>query len=289
MGQVVKDMSGKFWDNAWTLVEGCTPVSEGCDNCWLAAMAFRFGRGGQVARACKTQTHEGAQTVHFTGNIATRPDRLDIPLRTKQPTVFAVWSDLFHESVPMAFIEKAIKVMTDKRCEEHTFLVITKRPERLEEISEHVRGTIINNLWVIATAENQVAFDDRVQWLDSWVWVNPGIIIEPCLGPVDLFTKCLYPDWTCADRQDDLGGMWCGQVVDNCKPFNANAKPALDLVILGGETGLRARPMQTSWARTVRDQCQAAGVPFFFKSQGGRSKDRRLDGELHDTLPWRKA
>ncbi|MDD4986681.1 MAG: DUF5131 family protein, partial [Dehalococcoidales bacterium] len=99
---------GRWWNRAWSLVEGCTPVSEGCRNCWLRAMDRRFHRGGQV---------------RF------REDRLELPLKVKRPTVWAIWSDLFHEKVSNHELDRAFAMMG--KCEQHTFMLLTKRPERM--------------------------------------------------------------------------------------------------------------------------------------------------------------
>ena len=92
--------NGRYWDKAWSLVDGCTPVSEACDHCWLEAMNSRFKKW-------------------VPGTVMPRVDRLDIPLKTRKPTVFAIWSDLFHEDVPDEFIDEAHRIMLDNS--RHTY------------------------------------------------------------------------------------------------------------------------------------------------------------------------
>lgn len=279
---MINTAKGKYWDRAWSLVEGCTPVSEACENCWLRAMNDRFKKGDF-------------------SQVRIRPDRLDIPLRIRKPTVWAVWSDLFHEKVPEDFIRQVIDTAFD--AYHHTFLLLTKRPERMADIMPRMLsgrwgdGVTLSNIWLGTTVENQRAADERIQHLVK----IPGkkfLSIEPMLGPVDLTGY--------------IGGHigLTGHYV-NPQPHWIHA------VILGGESGPKARPMHPDWVRSVRDQCQAAGVPFFFKQWGewrardtygsifpraktynlpddnllmlrigNKASGRSLDGQTHDDLPW---
>jgi protein gp37 len=271
-------INGKYWDRAWSLVDGCTPCSPGCDNCWSRDMGKRFHKWPE--------------------EVTPRWDRLGIPLKVKKPTVWAIWNDLFHEDVPLDFIDNALDVMSG--CRQHTFLVLTKRTHLVERklydvIPEYgIRslggGDCLSNLWVGATICNQPEADEKISLLlKAW----PGkkwISIEPMLGPVDI-SPYLKPYIRTKHDGSRRGREW--------------TDPGLDWVVLGGETGPNARPMHPDWVRSVRDQCQAAGVPFFFK-QWGRFKEvdaqtfaeagynfhlrnggRMLDGREHNDLPWR--
>ena len=247
---------GLWWDDAWTLVEGCTPVSEACDNCWALAVENRFKKNPD-------------------GKVRIREDRLDKPLKRKKPTVYAIWNDLFHEDVPIGFLTHAFDTMT--QCSQHIFLILTKRPERMQSMMYGVHGKgwryfrdgdFLTNVWLGVTAENQEQYDTRARILYQIPAAKRFISYEPGLGSIDLTTKCLYPDVKCKDRQDDLGGLWCGQIIDNCPGANMGLKPVIDWVICGGESGPNARPMHPDWARSLRDQCKAAGVPFLFKQWG---------------------
>ena len=187
-------------------------------------------------------------------------DRLREPLRWRRPRrVFVCsMSDLFHEEVPDDFIGDVFRVMEDARA--HTFQVLTKRSQRLGEWHE-LHGYYQacyrrwpSNVWVGVSVENQYWADRRIPDL---LEVNAGVrflSVEPLLKPVDLTP---YLD----------GIQW---------------------VIVGGESGPRARPMSAEWARSIRDQCAGAVVPFFFKQWGGptsKSGGRLLDGRLHDEYP----
>jgi len=278
-------MSGKFWDKAWSLVEGCTPVSAGCDNCWLAALANRFAREVEPGHSSGILTDEAGV---FNGTVIFRSDRLDLPMRTKKPTVFAVWSDLYHEAVTDEQIASAFRVMW--RARQHTFLIVTKRAKRAAAFGDsdymvNEEGNPCShtlNVYHLVTVENQEMADKRIPYALQ-IPGKVGLLIEPMLGPVDLRA---------------IGGRSNG-------------------VLLGGETGPNARPMHPDWARSVRNQCEAAGVPFFFKSWGRwypdskehtgsmhqilmndavltdydwmRQSGRLLDGREHNDLPWRRS
>jgi len=208
------------------------------------------------------------------GKTIVHPSRLDIPLRTRKPTVFAIWNDLFHEDVPDEFINSAYRVMRDEI--RHTFLVLTKRPERMTKI-ERITGLeigLIDNIWHGLTVCNQQEADEKIPELLK----VPGkhfLSIEPMLGPVNI-SRFMAHSIHCIKCHP--GGSPC-----NC------SRP--DAVVLGGETGPGARPMDPDWPRSVRDQCQAAGVPFFFKQWGEwlpafmvddetKYKDQIIDGTI---------
>jgi len=221
----------------------------------------------------------------FNGHIVSHSDRFSIPLRRRKPTVFAVWNDLFHDDVPSDFIKRAYGVMFDRH--DHTYLVLTKRPQIMKTFfDQHFMDS--GNIWHGLTVCNQEEADAKIP-----VFLQvPGkkfLSIEPMLGPIDISKRGMGLQCeSCVDRRVH----WC---VDG----------VIDAVILGGETGPGARPMHPDWVRSVRDQCAAAGVPFFFKSwgawrgaayfdkennmvPGSHMIGRLLDGRTHDDLPWVK-
>jgi len=223
-------------------------------------MAHRFDKPS-LQRDAKEKWPLTNYKGRFNGVVRTRPDRIDVPLRRKKPTVYQVWNDLFHEDVPDEFIRAAFMMMTHRDTQHHTFLLLTKRPERM--------SSTVNGLW--GDTENKICFHMPRTWFGLTVCNQeeadakipvflqvPGrlfLSIEPMLGPVDL-------DETC-------GPSWCW-------------REAIQGVILGGETGPRARPMHPDWVRKVRDDCATAGVPFLFKQWGEWYPDSDL-GQIKDT------
>jgi len=265
----MKENQAKYWDKPWSLIDGCTPASPACDHCWLAGIEHRFRSHKKPNRANPFNEHLTNASGKFTGRIRIREDRIDIPLRTRKPTVYAIWSDLFHEKVPDDFIEKAYRVMFESQG--HTFLILTKRPERMEQYWLNP-GTTHNLIWHGTTVENQQQADKRLPHLLK-VPGNRFLSIEPMLEPVDI--------------QKFLIGMslpvpaWSGDGVTHY--------PRIHSVIVGGESGPGARPIQYQWVVSLRDQCEAAGVPFFFKQWHKKSDGRIIDGREHNDLPWRKS
>jgi len=303
--------NGRYWDRALSLVDGCTPCSPGCDHCWSAAMTKRFQKQFDKWQKYGNLVDENGR---FNGHIITHPDRLDIPLRTRKPTVFAIWNDLFHEAVPFIVIIHALSIMA--RSPQHTFLILTKRAQRMADImtSETTPNDVwlqtekglddepalwpLQNVWNGLTVCNQEEADEKIP---EFLKV-PGkkfLSIEPMLGPID-FARVTVEDDIGVDSQ-----IW---------PLHGSDK--IDAVILGGETGPGARPVHPDWVRSVRDQCEASNVPFYFKQWGkwvpteqlpddvynhiyraGGEKFggdyhhtskpcRLLDGRTHDDLPW---
>jgi protein gp37 len=173
-------------------------------------------------------------------------DALELPLRWRAPRQVFVnsMSDLFHEDVPESYIRRVFDVM--RRASQHEFQILTKRSERMVEVTSSI--DIPSNAWMGVSVENA----DYVSRIDDLRRVRANIrflSVEPLLGPVGHLA---------------LGGIhW---------------------VIVGGESGPRARPMQPAWVRSIRDQCERAKVPFFFKQWGGVQKKRH--GRLLDERTW---
>jgi protein gp37 len=182
--------------------------------------------------------------------LTLQPHMLELPLRwTKPQTVFVnSMSDLFHEEVPFEYIDRVFDVMA--RASWHRFQVLTKRAERLTELSTRLQWPA--NVWMGVSIESE-AYRGRVEHLRSTGAQIKFLSLEPLLGPL---------------RDLDLD--------------------SIDWVIVGGESGPGARPMDREWVLDIRDQCQRARVPFFFKQWGGTNKKstgRELQGRTWDEMP----
>lgn len=274
-------------DATWNPIRGCTRVSEGCRNCYAEVMAARFSDPGQWGHglAQRIGLPGGGIDHRWTGKVALVDTALDLPLRWKKPRRIFVnsTSDLFHEAVPDDWIDQIFAVMA--LAPQHTFQVLTKRPERAREYLAHltskvgdlwnplassrllsagdtavrnstvdtfqtVRGWPLPNLWLGTSVEDQATANARIPHLLATPAAIRFISAEPLLGPLDL-TEC--------PRDDALLGY---------APDENGDRHKLDWVIAGGESGPGARPIHPDWARSLRDQCVAAGVPFFFKQWG---------------------
>ncbi len=186
--------------------------------------------------------------------LTLHPDALEEPLRVATPQVIFVnsMSDLFHEEVPFAFIEHIFEVMG--RAHWHTFQVLTKRAERL------------------------LALDPQIDW-PSNVWMGVSVENAHYLHRVDLLRQ----------TQAAVKFLSCEPLLG---PLPALPLQGIDWVIVGGESGPKARPMRVEWVREIRDPSRAAGVAFFFKQWGGTHKKRTgrmLDGRTWDAMPARAS
>jgi protein gp37 len=197
---------GLYWEKAWTLISGCSKVSEGCQNCWSEREYKRFH---------KEDWNE----------IILRTDKLSLPAKTKKPTVFAIWNDLFNEQVPFDFIDK---IWWQKR---HIYLILTKRPQRMYECFTRpgVHLELINNIWLGVTAENQEMADERIPILLDIPVENKFVSIEPCLEYVNI---------------RKLGIKW---------------------VICGAESGKNRRECKIEWIENIVEQNKIVNIPVFVK------------------------
>lgn len=207
-----------------------------------------FGTGCTMVSEGCLNCYAGTMNYRFFGNgygYHSRPTEffldqkiLERPLRAKKPTTFFVCSmtDLFHESVPYELIWRMLIVM--RSTPQHTFQVLTKRPESMKLALEKWGDwrLPVPNIWLGTTAENQEQANIRIPKLLEIRAAIHWVSLEPLLGPIELGAN--------------------------------GAHGILDWVVVGGESGLRARPMHPDWARSLRDQCVSAGVPFFFKQWG---------------------
>lgn len=289
----------EWTERTWNPIVGCSVQSPGCTNCY--AMRFAGARldGNPSAPHYAGLTQSTKAGPVWTGKVAMASDRtLTEPLRRRKPTMWFVNSmgDLFHPSVPDAWIDRVFAVMA--LAPQHTFQVLTKQAKRMREYfacavsrdgsinsSTHLPGGIctereirirestvpflsvvldasrpisfpLPNVWLGVSVEDQPRANERIPDLLATPAAVRFVSAEPLLGPVD-FTKVFL------------------------NPFGFTETPRW--IIVGGESGPGARPMHPDWARDIRDQCAEAGVPFFFKQWGEwlPAEQRFADGDIN--------
>ena len=305
----------EWTDATWNPVTGCTVVSDGCSNCYAMRLA-----GGILRRHPSREglTKHGPNGPVWTGEVRLNEAWINHPIFWRKPRMVFVCThgDLFHEAVPDEWIDRVFAVMA--LCPQHTFQVLTKRPERMKEYLSGQDGGIVDaadflakkldrytlsgnaghlcswteygdtrcdiapwplpNVWLGVSVEDQATAEERIPHLMETPAAVRFLSAEPLLGPVNLFDACQI----------------------NNRPNQASA---LDWVIVGGESGPNARPMDADWARSLRDQCASDDVPFFFKQWGAyaphtyangtvdmvrfnkKRAGRKLDGVEHNAMP----
>ena len=285
------DRSAIEWTDAtWNPLRGCTRVSAGCQHCYAEGVAARFSGPGLP--------YEGLihpNTRGWNGKIRLVPEVLPAPLGWKKPRRVFVnsMSDLFHESVPDSYIAAVFAVMA--ATPQHTYQILTKRPERMlvwltvwmkdsayPKMHEGLKGAIgyhhprrpaitngpwpLANVWLGVSVENQSTADERIPLLLKCPAAVRWLSCEPLLGPLDLQRMHLIP------HNAPVNALAPGGCVQHAPGHCLGACewrwPGIDWVVAGGESGTGARPMHPDWALSVRDQCAAAAVPFFFKQWG---------------------
>ncbi|MEU4558576.1 phage Gp37/Gp68 family protein [Actinoplanes sp. NPDC023936] len=250
----------------WNPLLGCERVSPGCDGCYAITTAtIRAGNPHpKVAAAFAGLTERRDGRLDWTGRINLLPDRLTQPLSWRKPSKVFVnsQSDLFHKDVPDEFIAKVFAVMA--ATPQHSYQLLTKRHGRMRSLlnnaewrssvflRESLTGRAENrplpawplpNVWLGVSVEDQARAKLRVPALLHTPAAVRWLSCEPLLGPVSLIP-------------------WLNGGVGTVAPAD------LDWVVVGGESGPRARPVHPDWARALRDECIAAGVPYFFKQWG---------------------
>ena len=229
--------SGIEWTNAtWNPLVGCTQYSDGCKNCYAKPIAERFRQ-------------QGVKGYENGFKLTLRPDRLDIPLHWKKPKLIFVDSmcDLFHDDVPLEYIQKVFEVM--KRADWHVYQILTKRSERMRELAPRLEW--LPHIWAGVTIESD-KYRGRIDDLRAVPAKHRWISLEPLLSPID--------------RLDLTGVEW---------------------VIAGGESGPNARPMELDWVRGIRDWTLPQGAAFWFKqtSEFYGKTPPMLDGKYYKEFP----
>jgi protein gp37 len=293
----------------WSPTSGCGPGLPCYERCWARAYHVRY-RGGDFS-------------------VKLHPEKLDDPLRLRKPSTIGVclMGDLFHKKVDnnaaygYPFIASVFGVMASRQ--DHTFILLTKRPERAREILAgpdrlsritcpyHARDRVdhpgllcpsdgpwpLPNVWLGVSVEDQATADERIPILLDTPAAHRWVSLEPQIGPVD------FGCWTynhivvkCEEKTGERT-KWCGGGMFNLPSYcthgcpHAKSTGGIELVVQGCESGPRRRPFDLQWARDVRDQCKAAGVAYALKQMpiGGRIMEKPgLDDDPEWNLPWVK-
>lgn len=293
---MAQDSAIEWTDNVWNPVTGCTKVSTGCKNCYAETMARRLKAMG-VPQYQNVLDDKGC----WNGKVTLVHSALDAPLHWRKPQRIFVnsMSDLFHEDVPDEFIDKVFAVMA--LCPQHTFQVLTKRPERMAAYLNESNRDTQSEVWECMTnehgwlsredcvgiavegcgavvypidpawplpnvhlgisAENQETLDERLPHLINTPAALRFLSLEPLLGPIELFKT----------KASSLLGRRFSEVIG--------------WVIVGGESGAGARPCNIEWIRNIVAQCKAAGIPCFVKQDSGPKPGKQ--GRIPDDL-WIK-
>lgn len=227
----------EWTEMTWNPTTGCTKISAGCKYCYAEILSRRLKAMGQekYSEGFKVRIH---------------PDVLRVPYTWKGSKIVFVnsMSDLFHKNIPIDFIKKVFHVMNENP--QHVFQVLTKRADRLLEVSDQLNWT--HNIWMGVSVENDLV-KKRIDLLRRTKARVKFLSLEPLIGPLN----------------------------------NLNLEN-IDWVIVGGESGHKARPMDVDWVLDIQEQCKFYNVPFFFKQWGGRNKKatgRMLNGKTYDEMP----
>lgn len=311
------DHSSIEWTDAtWNPVTGCSVVSPGCTNCYAMKLAGTRLKHHPSRAGLTRDTKAGPV---WNGEVRLNSHWLDQPLRWKRPRRIFVCAhgDLFAENVPDEWIDQVFAIMA--LAGQHMFQVLTKRsarmrayvsslPARADAVARAAAclwpgedsdeayypvheaiGEPLPNVWLGVSAEDQARAVERVPDLLETPAAIRFISAEPLLGPIDL-TKLDQPNhgggpyWINSLAATEMGWFSdeAATIRTDADPLADSGLPRLDWIIVGGESGKGARPMHLDWARSIRDQCAAAGVPFFFKQWGGLlpAGQRQANGKL---------
>ena len=235
---------------------GCSKISPGCDRCyainqayrnWEMAKALPEDRRGRLAYYEGLTKQIGGNT-NWTGKLVFVPEALEIPLKRKKPQTYFVnsMSDMFHERVGNDWLAQIFQVMKD--TPQHTYQILTKRPDRM---LDWMRGrSPLPNVWLGVTVENQKAADNRIPLLLKTPAAIRWLSVEPLLEKVTLTFSNYVDNW------NDKNDPGCADI---------------DWVVVGGESGAGARECRVEWIESVVSQCQSAKVPVFVKQLGANA------------------
>ncbi len=299
----MSDKSGIQWTEAtWNPVTGCSKVSQGCKNCY----ALR-----DWPRLSAPRPKPNAYTGRAFTDVMCHPERLDQPLRwTKPRRVFVnSMSDLFHEAVPDEFIQSVFTVMAIAWA--HTFQILTKRPDRMQSLLSRWRADDmytywhsysgapreidswpLPNVWLGVSVEDQATADERIPLLLQTPAAVRFVSYEPALAGVE-FDRIMRNDGWVVDSLRGVYSRHHDEGFDHPAAIEeCGGGPRLDWVIVGGESGPKARPCVIGWVRDTVRQCKAASVAVFVKQLGALPTNREglphylMDRKGGDMAEW---
>jgi len=275
------DKTGIEWTDAtWNPVVGCSVISPGCTNCYAMRQAARIEKMGAAKYAGLTRPSTAGPV--WTGTVRLDEAALDQPIRWRRPRRIFVnsMSDLFHEALPDEAIDRVFAVMA--LAPQHTFQVLTKRAARMREWTAPKRGAAGRIIEAVERIPELLATPAALRFVSA----------EPLLGPVDLAHIATSNG---VGHRDALRGVFksmpanvrAGRDIVGRATIDVPVGHRIDWVIAGGESGPNARPCHPDWARSLRDQCQAAGVPFFWKQWGEWTPGENVpDNGRHPVKVW---
>lgn len=274
-------------DFVWNPVTGCSKVSEGCKNCYAYSIHNMRHKAYAEGKKLPQQYAKPFEDIQLHNN------RVDLPFHWKKPRKIFVNSmgDLFHANVPFEFIENVFATMEE--VEHHTYIVLTKRPERMFEFMKWYSARRsyagvsfewqpAKNIWLGITAENQDTANERIPWLLQTPAAVRLISCEPMLEEINLTAidlgdkmtrgygprRIIWDSLTGWEKQYNPGQHPQSMPEEFPRCMSNDIGGKIDWVICGGETGSEARPLHSDWVRSLRDQCTDANVSFFFKQWG---------------------
>lgn len=275
------DKSKIEWTEAsWNPIRGCSRVSDGCRHCYAegqAARIIKMDRGRGVPDGDGSYDGLLAKGGQWNGQIKVVDSAMDQPLRWKRPRKIFVnsMSDLFHENVQDDVIDRVFDVMA--RAPQHTYQILTKRPERMMQYLNdagrpHRAGSKffvasdgtsspwpLANVWLGVSVEDNATARERIPFLLQSPAAVRWLSIEPLLGPISMRWFPAWPENPPYTAENPYNGGGTNHL---------DGLRRLDWIVVGGESGPKARPMHPQWVRVLRDQCAEAGVPFLFKQWG---------------------
>lgn len=244
----------EWTDATWNPVTGCTKVSTGCKHCYAERLFPRVYGQDRFPVPQVDGSYVGNFRQRKFTDVKLHPDRLEQPLHWKKPKMIFVnsMSDLFHEDVPLEFIDKIFDSMFI--ANQHTYQILTKRPERMKlylearkGLSGNLRNPFGKHIWLGISCENQATADERIPILLQVPAAVRFLSCEPLLAPIKFYAM-----------------SWLK------RNMFTEEKPGIHWIIVGGESGPGYRPMKPEWAKSIIEQCQAAGVPVFMKQMAGK-------------------